>query len=281
MTASAAGVATLALAGRAAFANPLGLPLGLELYSVRDQMKADFPGALAAVRAAGFTEVEAAALPKLPAADVRAGLDKAGLRCVSAHVGMGDLQGKFDETVAYYKTLGVEYLLCASPGFRTPGTGKRTMALDDWHYSAEQFNIFGEKLSGVGLKFAYHNHTGEFATTEGKVPYEELLRLTDPKKVSFEMDCGWVVVGGFDPVKLMEAHPHRIVLLHVKDFKAPEGGAKEGKVTELGRGTIDYKPIFAAAKRTQHVTHTFVEQEAFDVPWQESLKIDADFMKAL
>jgi sugar phosphate isomerase/epimerase len=281
MTATAAGAATLAFAGRRAWANPLGLPLGLELYSVRDQMKVDFPGTLAAVKSAGFTEVEAAALPNLPAQEVRSGLDKAGLRCVSAHVGMGDLQGKFEQTVAYYKTLGVEYLLCASPGFRNPGTGKRTMTLDDWHYSAEQFNLFGEKLAKVGIKFAYHNHTGEFQSTEGKVPYEELLRLTDPRKVSFEMDCGWVVVAGFDPAKLLEAHPHRIVMLHVKDFKAPEGGAKEGKVTELGRGVINYKPILAAARRTQHITHAFVEQEAFDVPWQESLKIDADYMKAL
>ena len=80
--------AAFALHGKVAWANPLGLPAGLQLYSVREQMTQDLDGALAAVRAAGYTEVESAALPKKPAKEIRASLDKAGLRCVSAHYGL-------------------------------------------------------------------------------------------------------------------------------------------------------------------------------------------------
>ncbi len=274
--------ATLAaIASRKALANPLGLPLGIQLFSVREQMAQDLDAALAGIAAAGFTEVEAAALPKKPAKEIRAALDKAGLRCVSSHRGLGELTQHFDETVAFDKELGASWIVCPSPARRpqTAGGKPGPLTLDDWQYSAEQFNLVGEKLTLLGVRFAYHNHTPEFALTEGKTPYMELLEHTDPSKVSFELDCGWAVVGGVSPVDIMRNHPHRIVMLHVKDFHL---GAGQGeKVTELGRGTIDYRPIFAQAAKTQHIVHAFVEQEAFDIPWQESLKVDAAYMRAL
>lgn len=284
---SAAAIGVMSFADRFALANPLGLPLGIQLYSVRQQMLADLDDALAAVSAAGFTEVEAASLPKKSAKEIRAALDKAGLKCVSAHRSFADLHDRFDEIVAYDKELGVQFIVCASPGYRTPspaGTtgGQRPYTLDDWHYNAEQFNAFGEKMSAAGVRFGYHNHTREFVVTDGKTPYEELLRLTDPKKVTFELDCGWVMVAGANPAEIMKNHPYRITMLHVKDFKLPANPSPdngEAKVTELGQGTIDYRPVFAQAAKTQHILHAFVEQEAFDMPWKESLKVDADYMR--
>ena len=277
---------TACLAGRVALANPLGLPLGIQLYSVREQMVQDFEGALAAVAGAGYTEVEAAALPKKSAKEIRAALDKAGLRCVSAHHPFGDLHARFDEIVAFDKELGVQFIICSSSGYRTPPTPgqHRPFALDDWHYNAEQLNVMGEKSKNAGVRFGYHNHSGEFDVTEGKVPLFELLRLTEPSKVTFEMDCGWVVVGGANPVDVLQQYPNRFSMLHVKDFVFQPNastGKREAKVTELGRGTIDYKPIFAQAAKNQHIQHTFVEQEAFDMPWKESLKVDAAYMKQL
>lgn len=282
-----AAMAALSFTSRVSFANPLGLPLGLQLYSVRQQMSEDFEGALAGVSAACYTEVEAAALPKKDAAEVRAALDKAGLHCVSAHHPFGDLHTRFDEIVAYDKQLGVKFLICSSPGRRNPAAtsasgGHAPFTLDDWHYNADQFNAMGEKLAAQGIRFGYHNHVPEFAMTEGKVPYFEMLRLTDPKKVTFELDCGWAVVAGMKPVEIMKAHPHRITMLHVKDFKAPATASptpEEFKVTELGMGSIDYHPIFAEAARSQHIEHAFVEQEAFDLPWKDSLKVDAKYMR--
>lgn len=283
-----AAFAVLSVTDRAVRANPLGLPLGVQLYSVRQQMLADLDEALAAIGAAGYTEVEAASLPKKSAKEIRAALDKGGLRCVSAHHAFADLNTRFDETVAYDKELGVQFIICASPGYRTPPStgaprGPRLYSLDDWHYNAEQFNAFGEKMAASDIRFGYHNHTREFVVTDGKTPYMELLRLTDPKKVAFELDCGWAIVAGVNPAEIMKSHPYRITMLHVKDFKLPPNPTPENhdeaKVTELGRGSVDYRPIFAQAARTQHIQHAFVEQEAFDMPWKESLKVDADYMR--
>jgi sugar phosphate isomerase/epimerase len=284
--AATAAMGVLSITRRAALADPLGLPLGLQLYSVRKQMADDLDGALAGVAAAGFTEVEAAALPKKSAAEIRASLDKAGLRCVSAHHPFGELHAHFDEIVAYDKALGVKFLICSSPGYRSPASNtapwekRPAVTLDDWRYNAEQFNAMGEKTAAQGVQFGYHNHIAEFAMTDGKIPYMELLALTDPKKVTFELDCGWAVVGGMKPVDIMEHHPYRITMLHVKDFKLGGSADKnDPTVTELGRGSIDYAPVFAQAAKTQHIEHIFVEQEAFDIPWQQSLKVDADYMR--
>lgn len=282
-----AAITVLSFADRAALANPLGLPLGIQLYSVRQQMTEDLDGTLAALRATGYTEVEAAALPKKSAKEIRAALDKAGLRCVSAHHSFSDLHARLDEIVAYDKELGVQFIICSSPGYRTPsqaGTtgGQKLFSLDDWHYNAEQFNTLGEKTARSGVRFGYHNHTREFVVTDGKTPYMELLQLTDPKKVTFELDCGWAMVATVNPAEIMKNHPYRISMLHVKDFKLPPNLSLENpapEVTELGRGTVDYRPIFAQAAKTQQIQHAFVEQEAFDMPWKESLQVDADYMR--
>ena len=286
---TSAALATLPFLNATAFADPLGLPIGLQLYSVRQQMAEDFDVALAGVHAAGYTEVEAATLPKKPATDIRAALDKAGLRCVGAHHSLTDLQTRLEEVVAFDKQLGVKFIICPSPGFRsatppTPGSGPRLLTLDDWQYNAEQFNAIGEKLAPMGITFGYHNHTREFRPAEGKVPYLELLRLTDPKKVTFELDCGWAAVAGINPADLLRDHPHRFSMLHIKDFKlpgTPSYGTEDAKVTELGQGSIDYRPIFAQAAKTQNIQHAFVEQEAFDMPWQQALKTDADYLRRL
>ena len=272
-----------------ASATPLGLPPGVQLYSVREQMAQDLDAALAAVQAAGFTEVEAAALPKKSAAEIRSSLDKAGLRCVSAHHPFADLHARFDELVAFDQQLGAKFIICSSPGYATPpvpGTigGPRTYSLEDWKYNADQFNTMGRKLAAGGLQFGYHNHTREFVQTENQTPYSELLRLTDPKTVTMELDCGWAIVGGANPVDLMAKYPHRFSMLHVKDFKltgTPDPDPHAAKVTELGQGTIDYAPIFRQAAKTQRIQHAFVEQEAFDMPWQQSLKVDADYLQRL
>lgn len=284
---SGAALAAMLMARRHAFANPLGLPLGIQLYSVRQQMAQDLDATLVAVAEAGYTEVEAAALPSKSAKEIRTALNKAGLRCVGAHHPFADIHSRFDELVSYDKELGVQFVICASPGSRPagPGSAKRSgMTLDDWHYSAEEFDAMGEAANRMGVRFGYHNHSGEFTLTEGKVPLMELLRLTNPEKVTFEMDCGWVVVGGAKPAEILRDYPHRFAMLHVKDFNFPDtsaSNAHDAKVTELGRGTIDYIPIFAQAARTQHIQHAFVEQEAFDMPWKESLKVDAAYMRKL
>jgi sugar phosphate isomerase/epimerase len=112
--------------------------------------------------------------------------------------------------------------------------------------------------------------------------YDELLRLTDPAKVAMELDCGWAVVAGQKPAELLTRHPRRFAMLHVKDFKMTPAStpADHPPSTEMGQGNIDYHSIFEAARKAQ-IVHAFVEQEEFDMPQMEALKIDADYMRAI
>jgi sugar phosphate isomerase/epimerase len=156
------------------------------------------------------------------------------------------------------------------------------MTLEDWRWNAEQFNHIGEKVSAAGMRFAYHNHTPEFGSENGVMFYDEILRLTDPATVSMELDCGWATVAGQKPDQLLSRYPTRISMLHVKDFPMGHGVAPlpEPPSTELGHGAIQYRPIFEAAKKA-HIQHAFVEQEEFDMPAMQALKIDADYMRDL
>lgn len=278
--------ATMLLAGAGslrAHAQGLNLPLGLQLYSVREMLPKDYEGTLQMVGRLGYKEVEAAGFYNKSAAEVKQDMQKANLKCVSAHYPMDTLQKSFDSIVPFHKELGAEYIICSSPGFRTPGGGRdRVRTLDDWRWNAEQFNAFGAKASAAGLKFGYHNHTPEFASTEGAIPYVELLSKTDPAHVTMELDCGWATVAGANPVDYLRNYPTRISMLHLKDFVkpgTPTTNRDAYKNTELGRGFIDYGPIFAQAAKSGHVKHVFVEQEGFDVPAEESLKIDAEYVR--
>jgi sugar phosphate isomerase/epimerase len=281
-----AALAAMLMARRRAFANPLGLPIGLQLYSVRQQIVQDLDATLAAVADAGYTEVEASVWPEKSAKEIRAALDKAGLRCVSSLRGFAELHTRFDELVSRDIELGVRFVICGDPGTRPAGTGSAPhtgRTLDDWHYNAEQFQIMGEAANRLGVRFGYHNHPEELKPVEGKVPLMELLRLTDPAKVTFELDCGWVVVGDAKPADTLRDYPHRFSMLHVKDFYFAKNPLKARGVrdTELGLGTIDYVPIFAQAAQTQRIEHAFVEQEGWDMPWKDSLKMDAAYLRKL
>ena len=284
-----AGVSA-AMVGREIFepgrlmAYPLGLPLGLQLYSVREQLPADFAGTLAKLGQIGYREVEGAdvaGLYKKPVDEVKQALAGAGLRWVSAHYSWGAMAREMDRACAYQKELGAEYVICDARGRRPPapgGGGMHELSMDDWRWNAENFNHAGEKAKAAGLRFGYHNHVAEFAAANGVVPYDELLRLTDPALVTFEMDCGWVSVGGGDPIAYLKKFPNRISMLHVKDFKAKAAGQERPDAANLGQGTVDFHPIFAAVSPGQ-IKHLFVEQEGFDVPWADALRIDADYMK--
>jgi sugar phosphate isomerase/epimerase len=272
-------------------ANPLGLPLGLQLYSVRDLLPRDYEGTLRQLSAMGYREVEAAGFFGRSASDIKQAMEQAGLHCVSAHYSYADLAPHMDETIQFGKALGLEYIICSSPGFRHGSPAKsadakaarEAMTLQDWRWNAEQFNRLGERVNAAGIKFGYHNHTAEFRAVNGVVIYDEMLRLTDPAKVTMEMDCGWVIVGGKNPVDYLKRYPTRISMLHVKDFKlsgAPGSDTDPPPSAELGRGSIDYRPIFVAAKKA-NIKHAFIEQEQYDMPPMEALKVDAEYMKEL
>ncbi len=258
-------------------AKPRHLPLGLELYSVRQLLASDFDGTLAKVRGDGYTVVEAAGYFDRSATDFRKSMNKAGLRCVSTHHTLSALETQLDQWIDYGHTLGLEYIICSSSGgmHRNPQT-KGAPTLDDWRWIAGEFNRIGEKVKAAGMTFGVHNHTPELAVLDGVLVYDELLRLTDPKFVVFEMDAGWVFASGHNPVDYLKKTPARFPLMHVKDMIREPGGKE--KITVLGKGSIDYGPIMRAATELKYY---FVEQEAYDMEPIEELRLNAEYMRKL
>jgi sugar phosphate isomerase/epimerase len=153
---------------------------------------------------------------------------------------------------------------------------KGAPTLDDWRYIASEFNRIGEKVKAAGMTFGIHNHTPEFALLDGVTVYDELLRLTDPKLVVFEMDAGWVHASGHDPVAYLTKSPARYPLMHIKDMVTQPDGKQ--LMTVLGKGSIDVKPILRAASGLKYY---FVEQEAFEMEPFEELRLDAAYMTSL
>jgi sugar phosphate isomerase/epimerase len=277
---------------RGLYAQTLHVPLGLQLYSVREILPNDYDGTLKKIGSLGYREVESAGYFQHTATEVKQAMSNAGLHLVSAHYSSDDLHKQLDPIIAFSKEVGVRYIICSYPGFKDPSRVKNinpkersnAFTLEDWRWNAEQFNAIGAKVSAAGFRFGYHNHSMEFRKTDGVVPYVELMRLTDPAHVTMEMDCGWVVVGGGDPVEYLRKYPTRISMLHVKDFKgisAASSITNVPTVVELGQGSIDYRPIFQEAAKAGVVKHCFVEQEGYNVPPVEGLKIDAEYMRGL
>ncbi len=281
-----------ALHGMPAAATPMGLPLGIQLYSVRDMLAKDYGGTLKKLSSIGYREVEAAGFYDHTPDQVKAALAAAGLSMPSSHYSATTLQKSFDDVLVYGKALGLQYIVCSFPALRDPSRIKdqshraqvEAFTLDDYRFNASLFNTWGKQVKSAGMKFGYHNHTMEFTPLEGSTGFDEMMRLTDPELVSFEMDCGWVTVGGGNPVALLNKYPTRINMLHIKDFKAtptPASMVNPPPAAELGQGTVKFLPIFQAASRTGHVQHMFVEQEAYDIDPFQALQIDARYMQAV
>jgi sugar phosphate isomerase/epimerase len=276
LKASGAVAAAACVGGQRLMAAPVQVPVGLQLYSVRNLLPKDFEGTLQKLAAAGYREVEAAGYFDKTAADFGNALQKAGLKCVSTHHQLTQLKTQFDQLIQYGQAIGLEYIICSWAGVHRDPTRKGELNLDDWRYVADQFNAIGAKVKAAGMTFGYHNHVVEFGTENGIVFFDELLKRTDPNVVKFEMDCGWVVGGGHNPVDYLTKFPERFPLLHVKDMvKEPDGKLRN---VVMGKGFIDYKPIFRAATGLKHY---FIEQEEFEGDPMTELREDADFMKKL
>lgn len=282
---SLAGGCAAALATREAWASPAHVPTGIQLYTVGADFEKDPAGTLKQLAAIGYKEVETAGFGKLTPAQLRDMLKDTGLRAPSAHLNFG--MAETDKLLDDAKALGVEYVVSSillphppPAGGGTQGFLKvlNTMTADDFKQSAAKANEIARKARAAGLQYAYHNHNFEFRDLGGgQTGYEILQRETDPSLVKFEADTGWMRVAGADPVAFLTQHPERFVMLHIKDFKnlthpvtalmAPDAPTP----TELGRGSVDIKPIVEAGKKAG-IRHMFVEQEP---PFKEMTPLEA------
>jgi sugar phosphate isomerase/epimerase len=234
--------------------------IGMQLYTVRDLMKADVDGTLGKVAAIGYNEVEFAGYFDKSPKDIRAMLDKYKLTAPSEHVSYEVVQNKWPETLDAAHIVGHKFIVCPSID------DEQRKKADAWKKAAEVFNRAGEASKKAGIQFAYHNHTWEFeplADAGGKFAYDLLLAEADAKLVKMEMDLCWITVAGQDPLKYFDRYPGRFPLVHVKDWtKGADGkmSEKDGKMADVGSGAIDWKRIFAQSKKAG-VEHYFVEHD--------------------
>src|SRR5437899_1902162 len=188
--------------------------VGIQLYTVRDQMKADFEGTLAHIAEVGDKEVEFAGYFDHSAADVKAILTRHGLAAPSTHVAFENDE-KWKAALDMAKTIGHEYIVMPW----IPQERRKT--LDDWKNFAQVFNHAAQMAHDAGIQFAYHNHDFEFPKMDGQVPYDVLLQNTDPKLVQLEIDLYWITKAGQDPLAYFSRWPGRVPLVHVKDSARP------------------------------------------------------------
>lgn len=242
---------------------------GLQLYTLRNDMAKDLEGTIAKVAAAGYKEVEFAGYYNKTPQEIKAILVKNGLTSPSTHIAINLLETEIDKTIETAKVIGHQYIVCP---FLAPNIRQ---TIDQYKKHAATLNRAGQACKKAGLQLAYHNHDFEFATLEGQIPYDLLLASTDPKLVQMEMDLYWTVKAGVDPLVYFAKHPGRFPLVHVKDMANTE----KKEFAEVGRGTIDFKKIFAQSKKAG-IKHYFVEQDQSANPL-ESIKISADYLKKL
>lgn len=244
--------------------------VGVQLYTVRRELEADFEGTLARVAALGVREVEFAGYHDHPPARVKSALAGNGLSAPSAHVQSSALRGGLREAVEAAQLIGHKYLVCAY----LPAEERRS--LDDYRRLVELLNRAGEQCRQAGIQFGYHNHDFEFAPLEGRLPYDLILAGADARLVKMELDLYWIAKAGRSPLDYFRRYPGRFPLVHVKDMD----DTPRRYFTEVGRGVIDFRRIFAAAGRAG-IEHYFVEQDETPGPPLSSLRTSLNYLKQL
>jgi sugar phosphate isomerase/epimerase len=280
--AGAAGL--IASAGRAR-ADLIGLPIGLQLYTVGDAIGQDFDGTLKTVAAIGYHAVEGNLnLAGRDAKALKAAYDRLGLAWRSAHCGGEELHGGLSKTIETAHAVGLAYLVCAFPQIPASiGDVMKGITLDDWKANAALFNRIGGEMRAAGITFAYHNHNIDFRRYDGVSGYDTLLANTDPALVKLELDCGWMVSAGLDPVDYLGRYPDRYVMLHLKDLTRDHIPNTDLKMasTEVGKGIIDWRRLLTVTKKTS-VRGLYVEQEPPYAPSSlESVRASFDYLNKL
>jgi sugar phosphate isomerase/epimerase len=247
--------------------------IGLQLYSLRNEVGENLEESLKKISEIGYTNLEAAGYRDgkfygMAPADFKALVENYGMKLTSSHLTFNN--NEVATVLEAHREAGVKYLVW--PWLN----GEQRKSADSYKQMAEMFNTVGEICKDNGMKFGYHNHDFEFAPIDGIIPYELLLESTDPKLVFMEIDLYWIVYAGQDPIKYFEKYPGRFELWHVKDMAS--GDAME--MIEVGDGIIDYPALFENAAKSG-MKEFFVEQDVIKGDGFESVKKSFDYLNAM
>ena len=275
----------LALVSLCARAEPAVPPekIGLQLYSLHEELAADLPGTLAQVAGLGFQNVEIYGLLGRTPQQFKAELDRAGLKAVGYHVQLAQLQNDVPGIIEQAKILGIGHVGVAwiKPASAGPNEG---ITAHDVDVAADAFKKACPALKAAGLHVFYHLHGFEFRKDEtGRTLLDRFLAETDPSCLELQVDVFWVQQAGIDPVALLRRYPERIKLLHVKDIRKGAvigemaGHAPKEDFVAMGEGAVDWPHLLAAAQQGG-VEWYILEDESADVIAQlkRSLRYLAD-----
>lgn len=238
------------------------IPVALQLYTVREQLKDDFAGTVRDVAEMGYTGVELAGYGGLSGRELRRLLDDLGLRVAGDHVSLDRLENQLGAALDFAQEIGNQYVVCP---FVPEGRRKDA---DGWRQFAATLNEIGRQVTDRGLHFCYHNHAFEFTPMDGSNGFALLYDNTDARNVQMELDMFWAKKGGDDPAAILRRYPGRCPIVHLKDMT----GDAEQTFAEVGEGVLDFNPVFAAAA-TGGVEWYVVEQDRCRRPPLESAQL--------
>jgi sugar phosphate isomerase/epimerase len=244
---SAMGIASAGLlspGARELSADPLGLPIGCQVYPVRQSLAKDFEGTLRQLAAVGYRMIE--------------------MCSESCHYQFRELKENLEDRIAYAKELGLKQMILSTFGLRRDAT------MADWTQAAGELNKIGERIQKAGLQLGFHNHNFEFSKIGGVLIYDELMSKFDPKLVKMQFQVS-VISLGYEAATFLTKYPNRFISLHLQDWSPAEK-----KQVPIGQGVVDWPKLFTAA-RTGGVKNYFVEMNMdalkASVPYLHRLKV--------
>jgi sugar phosphate isomerase/epimerase len=250
--------AFLAMAGAApfaatAFAQTKNVPIGIELYSVRGELKKDLDGTVRGIAKMGYQVVEFYSpyfdwTPER-AKEIRKLMDDLGIKCLSTHNSATAISAEnIAKAIDLNKTIGSKYIIIASP--------PKVSGEDGWKGFADQLTKAAEKLRAENMATGFHNHQLEFRPMDGGKRPMEILAANTPKDVVLQLDAGTAVEVGVDTVAWIKSNPGRIKSIHLKDW-----GKANGYAVAFGEGDVPWKGIFQAAESIGGIEYYLIEQE--------------------
>jgi sugar phosphate isomerase/epimerase len=244
-------------------ADPLGLPIGCQTYPVRHEIQADFAGTMQGLRAAGFTSVELcspfsypelAGLKRYKPQELRRMLNDWGLTCISAHWDPDELYQRTHQSIEYATAFGMTQMVVAALG---PFDFKGTETAGDVKRYVEPFNAFAEKAHAAGITALLHNEGFVSAHIDGKPVYDMMIAELSPATVKLQFQIA-AMQEGYQPVAYFHKYPGRFLSMHCQDWVADPSTKSGFRQVALGKGVVDWKAVFTAAK-VGGVKNYFVE----------------------